>query len=243
MSSNAIKIKNLTKTFVIKRGIRKALQKNKIKFENQQLKALDEVSFSVDKGQVLGIIGLNGSGKSTLLKTISGIYKPDLGTIEINGTMAPILQIGSGLQPQLSLHENIIIFGMLLGLTKSEIQNKVTEILDFADLTKFAETKLKHLSSGMKMRLAFSTTLQIKADIILLDEVLAVGDALFKKKCNNVFNSFKKEGKTILFTTHNLNSLTELCDNVLFLHKGKSIMIGTPEEVINKFKEIVKLDK
>ena len=146
MSSNAIKIKNLTKTFIIKRGIRKALQKNKIKFENQQLKALNDVSFSVDKGQVLGIIGLNGSGKSTLLKTISGIYKPDFGTVEINGTMAPILQIGSGLQPQLSIHENIIIFGMLLGLNKSEIQSKITEILDFADLTKFTEIK-KHFST------------------------------------------------------------------------------------------------
>jgi len=241
MSSSAIKIKNLTKTFIIKKRIQKDSPKNKSKFENQQLKALDDVSFSVDKGQVLGIIGLNGSGKSTLLKTISGIYKPDFGTTEINGTMAPILQIGSGLQPRLSVRENIIIFGMLLGLTKSEIQSKVSEILQFADLTNFAETKLNHLSNGMKMRLAFSTTLQIKADIILFDEILAVGDVLFRKKCDEAFNSFKKEGKTIILTTHNLNRLTELCDKALFLHKGKLIAIGTPEETIKKFKE-VKLD-
>ncbi len=234
METNAIIIKNITKRFFIK---------NYNRSENSNvLVALNDVSFSIPKGKTIGIIGSNGSGKTTLLRIISGIYPPDNGTVEINGKIAPLLQIGTGFNGELNARENIIVYGLLLGFTKSEISEKIKPIIEFAELEKFAAMKLKHYSAGMKVRLAFSTALQVNPDILLVDEVLSVGDMSFQKKSLEAFLTFKKKGKTILFTSHNLQMISKICDQVLLLNNGELLMEGKPDEVIRQFKELSNKD-
>jgi len=234
-------VQNIVKHFTIKKrkSISKTLQ-NKA-FPLNQLTAIDGISFKAKKGEILGIIGLNGSGKTTLLRTIAGIYQPDSGKIIRYGSIAPILQLGSGFNFQLTASENIILYGMLLGMSKLEITSKIKKIIEFAELEQFTTMKLKHFSTGMLARLAFSTVLQINPDIFLLDEILSVGDIKFREKTSKVFQSFKENGKTVLYTTHNVDTLPEICDRVLLIQKGKKIMIGNPEEVVKKYREISKL--
>ena len=208
--------------------------------KNQVIVGLDGISFDVKKGEMLGIIGLNGGGKTTLLRTISGIYQQDTGTIEIHGKMAPQLQVGVGFHQELNARDNIIMSGLLLGMKKHEIESKIESIMEFAELDIFAEMKLKNFSSGMKVRLGFSTALQINPDILLIDEILSVGDAHFREKSFQAFLDFKKSKKTILYATHNLAKLEELCDRVILIHKGKQEMIDKPQEVVKKYQEILK---
>ncbi len=200
--------------------------------------ALDGISFSVKEGEVLGIIGLNGSGKSTLLRIIAGVYTPNSGSVQINGNMSSLMQLGTGFQNDLDARENIIMNGMLLGLSKSKITGMVEKIIKFAELENFSNLQLKHYSSGMRSRLAFSTAMQIDSDILLVDEILSVGDKEFQKKSYDAFLSLKKEKKTILHATHNTNKLLEFSDRVLLLQKGKKVMLGKPDEVIKKYGEI-----
>ena len=202
------------------------------------LVALDGISFSVKEGEVLGLIGLNGSGKSTLLRIIADVYKPDHGSVQVKGNMSSLMQIGAGFQNELDARENIIMNGMLLGLSKSKITSLVEKIIQYAELENFLNLKLKHYSSGMRARLAFSTAMQIDSDILLVDEILSVGDKDFQKKSFDTFNSLKKDKKTIVHATHNLNYLLDFSDRVLLLHKGKKVMIGKPDEVIKKYREI-----
>ena len=206
--------------------------------QNKILEALNEITFTVPKGEVLGIIGLNGSGKTTLLRVIAGVYKPTSGYVEVNGRLSPLLQLGTGFQGDLDARDNIIMNGMLLGISKSDITKKVENIIQYAELEKFVNMKLKHYSTGMKARLAFATAMQIDPDILLVDEVLAVGDKDFQKKSYEAFLSFRKNKKTILHATHNLDKLSEFSDRVLLLHKGQIVMIGKPDEVIQKYKDI-----
>jgi len=242
METMAIELKNVTKTFRLKKP--KSVSNNpSLRSQNSNsniLVALDNVSFTVPQGKTLGIIGLNGSGKTTLLRTIAGLYKPDAGSIIANGTLAPILNIGTGFNDELIPSENIIMYGMLMGMSKDEIKQKVDGIIEFAELEKFSGTKLKHFSTGMRVRLAFSTALQIESDIFLLDEVLAVGDMMFRKKSFDAFLELKKRGKTILQATHNLKILSEISDQVLLLHQGKVLTIGPPDETIQKYREMNK---
>lgn len=241
MQDILLDVQNIVKHFTIKKrkSISKTLQ-NKA-FPLNQLTAIDGISFKAKKGEILGIIGLNGSGKTTLLRTIAGIYQPDSGKIIRYGSIAPILQLGSGFNFQLTASENIILYGMLLGMSKLEITSKIKKIIEFAELEQFTTMKLKHFSTGMLARLAFSTVLQINPDIFLLDEILSVGDIKFREKTSKVFQSFKENGKTVLYTTHNVDTLPEICDRVLLIQKGKKIMIGNPEEVVKKYREISKL--
>jgi len=237
IEENSITVKNVTKIFKLSniRGIHKYIGQN----ENLgHLKALDNVSFEVPKGEIIGILGLNGSGKTTLLRIIGGIYKPDSGNIIVNGRVAPLLHLGSGFQGELNAKENIIMYGLLLGLQKSEISSKVSDIIEFSELQKFSGMQLKHYSAGMRARLGFSTAMQVDPDILLIDEVLSVGDKIFQKKSFELFLNFKKNRKTILFTSHNLELLSKLSDKVLLLDKGKIISIGDPAEIILKYKEI-----
>jgi len=238
----SVLVENLTKHFKMKKPKGRSEEKGGYISQNI-IKSLDQVSFSVDKGEMLGIIGLNGSGKTTLLRTIAGIYRPDSGSVKVNGKMAPILHIGTGFHHELDARENIIMNGLLLGMTKNEIQQKVDQILEFSELQDFSEMKLKHYSAGMRARLAFSTALEVNPDILLVDEVLAVGDMAFRQKSAEKFLSFKKNGKTILYTTHDLTSISELSDRVLLIHRGKVVKIGKPNEVIQKYKEIVSQQK
>lgn len=243
MNSNIIELENVTKTFSLNRieGIYKIIQNLASFFAGQKkLIALDNVSFAVSKGEVLVIIGRNGGGKTTLLRVISGIYTPDSGRVQVNGSMAPLLQIGVGFQNELDAKENIIISAMLSGMSKSEISSKVTTILEYAGLEEFSEMKLKYYSTGMRSRLAFSTAIQLDPDILLVDEVLAVGDQEFRKKSFKEFISFKQRGKTVIYTTHNLDSVLQLADRVLLIDKGKVIMIGNPQDVIQKYNELTK---
>ena len=241
MNENAVEVDNLTKIFRLNKpeGIIQILKN--LNNKKDRFAALDTVSFKAKKGQVIGIIGLNGSGKTTLLRTIAGIYKPDSGHVHINGSMAPLLQIGAGFNEELNATENIVISGMFFGIPKSEIKERAQSIIEEAEVKKFAKTKLKHFSTGMRARLAFFTALQLDPDILLVDEILAVGDISFREKSFERFLSYKKRGKTILFSTHNLEALEQIANRVLLLDHGKVISIDTPEKSIQKYKEIVAL--
>jgi len=238
MANIAIKVDGVSKTFRLdqRKGF-SAITSQKVP-ALKTLTALDEISFQIFKGEILGILGLNGSGKSTLLRIIAGIYQPDKGTVEVNGILSPLMQLGAGFQGDLNAQENILVNGMLLGISKSEIEKKVNEIIKFAELEKFSNMKLKHFSTGMRTRLAFSTAIQMDPDIFLVDEILSVGDWHFREKSYEAFLSFKKNKKTILYATHNLDKLSELSDRVLLLHEGKMILIGKPDEVLKKYREI-----
>jgi len=238
MEKIAINIKNISKSFKLKKpiGISKKNQSNSNL--TNTLKALDEITFSVNKGEVLGIIGLNGSGKTTLLRIIAGIYKPTSGLVEVNGKLSSLMQLGTGFTGDLEPKENIIMNGMLLGFSKSEITDKIENILQYAELEKFTNMKLKHFSSGMRARLAFATAIQLDPDILLIDEILSVGDKDFQKKSYESFLSFTKNNKTILHATHNLNKLSDFSDRVLLLDKGRNIMIGEPDEVIKRYLQL-----
>lgn len=240
MEEIAVNVENVSKSFKIKKtlGIFTNLKNLPNSENNKIIRALEGVSLQVPKGQVLGIIGLNGSGKTTLLRLISGIYSPDHGSVKVQGKLSPLLQLGAGFQGDLNAQENIIMNGMLLGLSKSDIQQRIGKIIEFAELEKFSNLKLKHYSTGMRVRLAFSTAVQINPDILLVDEIIGVGDKDFRQKSYETFLSFKKNGKTILHATHNLVKLAEFSDRVLLLHKGKKVMIGEPKEVIQKYQNI-----
>jgi len=206
--------------------------------EVKELLVLDNISFSVKKGEILSIIGLNGSGKTTLLRMIAGVYKPDSGSVQINGKMSQLMQLGTGFQPELNGEENIILNGMLLGISKSKMKESVPRIIQYAELREFPHLKLKHYSSGMRSRLAFSIAMEIDPDILLVDEILSVGDKNFQNKSYEKFLSYKKNNKTILHATHNLSKITKFSDRVLLLNKGKMIAIGSPAEVIEKYNQI-----
>jgi len=237
----AIDIKNVSKYFEIKK------EKNifeKFNFSHKRMDdkflAVDNISAEIPKGELLAIIGRNGSGKTTLLRLIAGIYQPNSGSIKVNGNIAPMLHLGSGFKEDLVARENIILFGLLYGIPKSVMSNKIDNIIEFAEIQKFSEMKIKHYSTGMKMKLAFSTALQLDPDIILMDEALSVGDQSFRQKSFESFKSFRKRGKTILYTTHILESIVNFSDRVLLLDQGKMIMLGDPKEVIEKYKELIK---
>ena len=228
MNSSVIILNNVTKTFHVN-----------LNSYLEELKVLNRVSFTVKKGEMLGIVGSNGSGKTTLLRTIAGIYLPDSGSVNIHGKLAPLLQLGTGFHNELDVEENIAMYGMILGLSKSEIKSKMNEIIEFSDLKKFSKMKLKNFSTGMRMRLAFSIAMQIDPDIILIDEILSVGDSNFRKKSLNAIISFKDKGKTILFSSHNLSWISKFCDRAILLDKGNLIMIDQPKEVITKYQQIM----
>jgi len=240
MKEIVIEVNHVSKSFNLSKpsGLRDTFSTIIKKNPPRKFTAINDVSFSVTKGEMIGIIGLNGSGKTTLLRTISGIYKPDQGTIRLNGKIAPLLQIGAGFHEELSAKDNIMMYGLLLGFSKKEMLVKLDKILEFAELEKFVGQKLKQYSAGMKSRLAFSTALQIDPDILLVDEILAVGDMAFKKKSFDEFLSFKRKNKTILYASHSIGMMPKLCDRVLLMNQSKMVTIGEPEEVIKIYNEI-----
>jgi len=198
--------------------------------------ALKDISFSIEDGEMLGIIGQNGSGKSTLLKILARILVPTEGSVRVRKRITPFLELGVGFNPDFTAAENIKIYGIIMGLSPREIDDKLDYILEFADLCKFRDTKLRNFSSGMQVRLAFSTAIQTNPEILLLDEVLAVGDLDFQKKCLNVLERFKNEGVTIVFVSHDLDAVIQHCRRTMLLHHGEQVMIGEPAEVIEKYR-------
>lgn len=205
--------------------------------EKRYVEALKDVSFSVPAGTVLGIIGPNGAGKSTLLRLIAGIYRPTAGRIIVNGRLSALLNLGLGFHPELTGRENIIIGGLAMGLSRREIKSRLDEIVAFAELEEFIDAPVRTYSSGMYMRLAFSVAVNVDPDILLLDEVLAVGDAHFTEKSRARMEEFKRQGKTILLVTHDLATVENWCHQALWLEGGKVQALGDPEEVVSGYRE------
>jgi len=199
---------------------------------------LADVTFEVQSGEFFGIIGANGSGKSTLLKILAGIYRADTGEVRINGRLSPFIELGVGFSPELSARENIEINGMLLGLTRRQLRDRFDQILEFAGLQRFVDQKLKNYSNGMLVRLAYSIAIQVPFDILLLDEVLAVGDADFQAKCLDTFETMREERKTIVLVSHDLDTVSRFCERTLLLHGGRIHAIGEPQDVIDAYRAL-----
>lgn len=240
MDSNiAIKVNNVSKRFKVPvKGQRNTLQERFLnpfqKTEHREFNALQNLSFEVKKGEFFSVIGPNGAGKSTLLKIVSGIYIPDEGDIQVNGNLVPFLELGVGFNPDLSARENVYLNGTILGLTKKELNKYIDGIFDFAELRDFADMSIKNFSSGMVVRLAFSIAIRVKSDILVLDEVLAVGDADFQKKCHAYFDKIRGE-KSILYVSHALPSVKKYSDRALWLKEDKSYEIGGAQDMVEKY--------
>jgi ABC-type polysaccharide/polyol phosphate transport system ATPase subunit len=222
-----IKLKNVSKSFKLKHE-ENSLKNKKV----EEFYALKDISFNVNKGEALGIIGENGSGKTTLLKIIAGILKPTSGKVNIKGKIMSFIELGAGLQPELTGRENIFLYGSLLGISKKEIKRKLNQIIEFSGLKKFIDAKFRTYSTGMQMRLVFSTAMINNPNILLIDEIIAVGDEFFQKKSFNKIRQLKEQGKTIIFVSHSMEQVKKICDKVIFLSHGKIKKIGSPEEAI-----------
>ena len=239
---NAIEVRDLCisyknlKSYSIKKSLLHLKRQKAEVFE-----AVKHVSYDVKKGEILGIIGKNGSGKSTMLKALAGIFSPDSGTIDLKGHSVSLLSIGVGFQKELSGRENILLSGMLLGFSEEEIREKMPGIIEFAELGKFIDMPVKTYSSGMHSKLAFSITAILETDIMLIDEVLSVGDERFKKKSYNKMKSLiSNEDRTVVIVSHSISTLQELCDQVMWMHDGEIRMLGEPKEVLAAYKEFMK---
>lgn len=254
--NNIIEIQNLGKKYLISHNARKsgsyvALRdvltesvsgigsklgnSRSIEKTKEEFWALKNVSFNVEKGDRVGIIGKNGSGKTTLLKLLSRITEPSTGKIQLRGRTASLLEVGTGFHPELTGRENIYLNGAILGMTKAEINRKFDEIVRFSEIEKFLDTPVKRYSSGMYLRLAFSVAAHLEPDIMLIDEVLAVGDAAFQKKCMGKMEESTESGRTILFVSHNMTAVKQLCNKVILLQDGSITDFGEPEMVINRY--------
>jgi ABC-type polysaccharide/polyol phosphate transport system ATPase subunit len=205
---------------------------------HDELYALKDVSFSVAPGEFFGIVGRNGSGKSTLLKCLAGIYRTNEGSIWCNGRMSTFIELGVGFNPDLAAYDNVALNGIMLGLSPREARARYDSVIEFAELEEFQELKLKNYSSGMHVRLAFSVAIQVDAEILLIDEVLAVGDAAFQQKCFDVFNRMREEGRTIVFVTHDMGAVTRFCHRAMLLERGEVVSIGDPSDVADRYLEI-----
>jgi ABC-type polysaccharide/polyol phosphate transport system ATPase subunit len=204
----------------------------------ERLHALKDISFAVEPGEFFGIVGRNGSGKSTLLKCLAGIYGVDAGKIWCNGRMSTFIELGVGFNPDLAAYDNVALNGIMLGLSPREARARYDRVIEFAELEEFQDLKLKNYSSGMHVRLAFSVAIQVDADILLIDEVLAVGDAAFQQKCFDVFNRMREEGRTIIFVTHDMGAVTRFCHRAMLLERGEIVSIGDPRDVADRYLEI-----
>lgn len=238
---NAINVENVSKDFILPHeklnsiksvfmGVTKKRNKN-----TEMQHALKNVSFNVKKGEFLGIVGRNGSGKSTLLKILAGIYQPTSGNVITTGKLVPFIELGVGFNPELTGRENIYLNGALLGFSKKEVTDMYDDIVAFAELERFMNQKLKNYSSGMQVRLAFSLATCAKADILLIDEVLAVGDAAFQKKCFDYFDSLKRKETTVVFVSHNMEAVREYCDRAILIEDNKIAAIGSTDKIAQHY--------
>ena len=233
-------VDNISKKFRIPHEKKTTLFQNIVGLIKRQLSyeefwALKDISFEVQKGEAFGIIGRNGSGKSTLLKILAKVLYADSGSVSLDGKVASFLELGIGFQPELTARENVYIYSSILGVGRRQVNSLYEDILAFAELKKFENMKLKNFSSGMSLRLAFATAINAVPDTMLIDEVFAVGDEAFKKKCRDRMNQFKAEGKTIVFVSHDLNAVRELCQRSMLLNEGRIVTMGDTEKVINDY--------
>ena len=241
MSKYALEVKNVSKSFRLPteqaNGIKQAFVNwTKGVKGYKEHHVLKDISFKVEKGDFFGIVGRNGSGKSTLLKIISQIYTPEKGEVKVNGTLIPFIELGVGFNPELTGRENVYMNGALLGFSREEVSKMYPEIVEFAELEEFMDQKLKNYSSGMQVRLAFSIAIKAQGDILVLDEVLAVGDEAFQRKCNDFFEKIKKDKtKTVILVTHSMDSVRKYCNKAMMIRNGKVVVYGSPQDVASQY--------
>lgn len=235
----AIEAYDISKTFVVPHVRRHRLKEYVVHpFADRGVdrnQALQNVSLTVDRGEFFGIIGHNGSGKSTLLRILAGIYRPDTGTVRVDGVLSPFIELGVGFNYELSARDNVAINGTLIGLTARQLEERFDSIVEFAGLERFVDQQLKNFSSGMLLRLAFAIAVEVPSDVLLVDEVLAVGDANFREKCLARLDEVRAEGKTIVFVSHDLESIRARCDRAMLLERGRSVVTGDPREVVAEY--------
>ena len=241
----AIEVKDIHKEFILPQSKNSTFKQTVVNIvkRNKKVtqKVLDGVSFNVEEGDFFGIVGRNGSGKSTLLKLIAGVYTPTAGHIEINGGLTPFIELGVGFNPELSGRDNVYLNGALLGFDRKQMSAMYDEIVAFAEIEPFMDQKLKNYSSGMQVRLAFSIAIKAENEIMIFDEVLAVGDANFQEKCIKQFEKYKREGKTIVLVTHSMDTVAQFCNRVALLDYGKIDYIGEPSGATRRYDELNQL--
>ena len=245
MTKPAIVVKDIHKEFILPQSKNSSIKSafvNIVKKNKKTVqKVLDGVSFNVNQGDFFGVVGRNGSGKSTMLKMLAGVYQPTSGSIEINGKLTPFIELGVGFNPELSGRDNVFLNGALLGFTRKEMELIYDDIVSFAELEPFMDQKLKNYSSGMQVRLAFSIAIRARGDILILDEVLAVGDAAFQKKCNDYFASLHGK-QTVILVTHSMENVMAYCDRAILIEKGKIIEEGEPAKVTEAYLKLFNLN-
>ena len=238
----AIRVDSVSKVFKLPHEKNSSLKTLLINFRKrrtyEQQQALEDVSFEVKQGEFFGIVGRNGSGKSTLLKMLAGIYTPTAGSITINGSLTPFIELGVGFNPELTGRENVFLNGALLGFSRTDMRDIYKEIVEFAELENFMDQKLKNYSSGMQVRLAFSIAIRAKSDILLIDEVLAVGDEAFQRKCIKVFDDYKKSKRTVVIVTHDMQTVRKYCTRAMLIDEGKIVALGSPQETATRYSKL-----
>lgn len=243
MDEIAIKVEDLTKIYKLydkpTDRLKESLGLSRNKVLSKDHYALQHVSFDVIKGETIGIIGTNGSGKSTILKIITGVLNPTGGNLTVNGRISALLELGAGFNMEYTGIENIYLNGTMIGFTREEIEKKIDDILEFADIGEFIYQPVKTYSSGMFVRLAFAVAINIEPEILIVDEALSVGDVFFQTKCYRKFEDFKKMGKTILLVSHDLSSISKYCDRVILLNKGKKLAEGVPKQMVDMYKKVL----
>lgn len=238
MSETVIKFQNVTKKFAFQsQKTFKEFLPALIRGEetSKGFTALDDISFEIKKGESIGIIGPNGSGKSTILKLIAGVMSPTMGKIEVKGQISPLIELGAGMHPELTGRENIYLNGAILGLKKKQIDANLQSIIDFSEIEEFINQPVKHYSSGMYMRLAFAIAVHVNPEILIVDEILAVGDDAFQKKCFRKMEEFKENGVTIIFVSHSLGQVRKFCDKAIYINHSKLIAQGDVDEVCDGY--------
>ena len=242
MDDTAISVKHVSKSFKLPHEKNTSLKKAVINFGSnkgyEMQHVLKGISFDIKKGEFFGIVGRNGSGKSTLLKLLAGIYTPNAGHIQTNGTLTPFIELGVGFNPELTGRENVFLNGALLGFSHKEMESKYDDIVEFAELGRFMDQKLKNYSSGMKVRLAFSIAIRAKSDILLVDEVLAVGDANFQRKCYEYFYELKRNKNTVVLVTHDMAAVNNFCDRAALINNGEIVEIGSAAKVAQSYSRL-----
>lgn len=238
--NNAVEISNVSMKFNMAKEKVDSIKEYLIKFFKRQLffeefMALSDINITIERGEVFGLIGLNGCGKSTLLKIISGIYKPYTGSVKVNGTIAPLIELGAGFDMDLTARENIYLNGSVLGYSKEYINDKFDEIVDFTELHQFVDVPMKNFSSGMVARVGFAIATVTKPDILIVDEILSVGDFLFQEKCEKRISDLMSGGTTVIIVSHSIDQIKRLCDRVAWIEKGKIKMIGETQEICDLY--------
>jgi teichoic acid transport system ATP-binding protein len=241
-NQNVINVNNLSKHYQIYERpidrLKQTISRGKEKYY-REFEALHDVTFDIPRGETIGIVGRNGSGKSTLLQIIAGTLAPTKGQVNVNGRVAALLELGSGFNPEFTGRDNVYLNGSILGISKSEMEKRFDAIAKFADIGSFIEQPVKTYSSGMYVRLAFAVAINVDADILIIDEALAVGDVFFQAKCYKKFEEFKQQGKTIILVSHDISSIIKYCDRAMLFDHGNLLEIGTPREVVDTYKKLV----